>query len=1009
MEFEKPNISEFYSNMLLDKMNFLAHEGTKRHSGRFPYGSGENPYQHEPWYNDSKWFYSRVQQLKSEGKKMNAETIEKEFGMTTTQFQNEMRLASYIDRLDKIDTVHRLMTKGTAQNGWKPITNRAEISRITGIPEGTIKSLLDPDKESRMYEAQNTADDIKKIIDNKKMVDVGGGVAESLGIPQSRLDAALFLLEKQGYKVYSGRINQTGSNKTTQKVLCVPGTDYKDIYNYENVKTLLDYKSDEDGNITQKKKINPPVSFDQNRVGIVYREDGGSDMDGTILIRKGVPELDLEGNTYAQVRILVGEDKYLKGMAIPSNDLPKGKDIMFYTNKSKDVPFNEVLKTISDDPDNPFKSAIKGQNYYKGKDGKEHQGVINYRAIEGDWDDWSNATPSQFLAKQPKELAKQQLDIAKDGKKIEFEEIQKISNPVVKKYYLKQFADNCDKAAETLKAAPFPNQRYQVLLASPSLSDKEVYAPNYENGTKLALVRYPHGGRFEIPILTVNNNNKYGKKTIGGSTDAVMVNPVNANRLSGADYDGDTVMCIPVTAKSNIQNAPELKELKGFDPSISYGASKKVTDKDGKTHYYDETGAEYPIMSEKYKQKMMGVASNLITDMTVKGADEKELGRATAYSMVVIDAVKHKLNWKKAAHDYNISDLQRRYQNGGGVSTIISRAKSPTHPVKSQGEYKINIKGTDWYDPTRPEGAKIFKVAEDRYRPAGKKYDKKTGIMKLKTADGKWIEYDTHDEGQVKKYAPARTDTTKSGKPIYSSDITNADGTIHYKTEEITRDSTRMADTDDARTLMSSTTHPEPIEVIYADYANSMKDMANKARVEYYYTKSTGKDKEAAKTYAAEVASVTAKLNNAMKNRPMEREAQRRTVVARDKKIKEAEAKGQKLDKEDIRKINQKTLTNSRAELGTKTRKERNIVLTPKEYEAINAGAFSDATLNKILSNSDPDTLRDMVTPHDKRTIPTSVKNRINAMSNMNYTNNEIAKLLGVSVSTVIRVTKGDN
>ena len=56
----------------------------------------------------------------------------------------------------------------------------------------------------------------------------------------------------------------------------------------------------------------------------------------------------------------------------------------------------------------------------------------------------------------------------------------------------------------------------------PSMKDTECYAPNYENGDTVALIRYPHGGTFEIPVLTVNNKNKEGNSKLGpGALDVV--------------------------------------------------------------------------------------------------------------------------------------------------------------------------------------------------------------------------------------------------------------------------------------------------------------------------------------------------------------------------------------------------------------------------------------------------------------------------------------------------------
>lgn len=79
---------------------------------------------------------------------------------------------------------------------------------------------------------------------------------------------------------------------------------------------------------------------------IRYRDDvapdghTGVEKDGTVEIRRGVKDLDLGESHYAQVRILVDNDKYIKGMAFYSDDLPDGVDVVFNTNKTPDQAGN---------------------------------------------------------------------------------------------------------------------------------------------------------------------------------------------------------------------------------------------------------------------------------------------------------------------------------------------------------------------------------------------------------------------------------------------------------------------------------------------------------------------------------------------------------------------------------------------------------------------------------------------------------------------------------------------
>lgn len=312
---------------------------------------------------------------------------------------------------------------------------------------------------------------------------------------------------------------------------------------------------------------------------IRYAEDGGITKDGVVELRRGVPDLSLGESRYSQVRIMVDGKKYIKGMAIygDDKDFPPGVDVIFNTNKTKKVSKLDVLKDVKSDPDNPFGSLIKdadqgGQYWYDSKTGERISGVsdnpnkklglINKRSDEGDWTEWKDALPSQFLSKQSLSMAQKQLGIARADRELEFQTIMSLTNPTVKKYYLDKFASSCDSAAKDMKAAALPGQKYHVILPINSLSEHEIYAPGYKDSTKLALIRYPHGGTFEIPIVTVNNKNKDGIRMIGKtSIDAVGINHKVAERLSGADFDGDTAMCIPTHDRAGNDDSSLLRGI----------------------------------------------------------------------------------------------------------------------------------------------------------------------------------------------------------------------------------------------------------------------------------------------------------------------------------------------------------------------------------------------------------------------------------------------------------------
>lgn len=768
-------------------------------SGRYPLGSGKNPNQH------SGDFLSRVQKLKKAG--LTEKEIAEAMGLTTTQLRTQMSLAKDEQRSIQVATAKRLREEGYSLN---------EIAQKMGFAnDSSVRSLLNANSEARMNQAKSVAEFIKKQVDEKGMIDVGTGVERELGsgISKEKLNQALYILEMEGYPVYGGRVPQaTNPGKfTTLRVICPPGTEHKEIFNYGDIHSLRDYIS-YDGGETFKKSFVYPASMDSSRLQICYSEEGGLQKDGVIELRRGVDDLSLGESHYAQVRIMVDGTHYLKGMAVYADDLPDGIDVRFNTNKKAGTPMTDVLKPVKNDPDNPFGSLIKehgGQSYYIGDDGEEHLSLINKRAEEGDWGEWSDSLPSQFLSKQSMTLITKQLNLAAADKQAEYDEICALTNPTVKKALLKSFADDCDAAAVHLQAAALPRQKYQVILPLTSIKETEVYAPNYKDGETVALIRYPHGGTFEIPILTVNNKLAEGKRVLSNTpADAIGISKKVADRLSGADFDGDTVMVIPCNSSSSkvkITSTRAFEELQDFDTKLEYGYDSMSVDADGNKHYY-RNGNEFKVM--RNTQTEMGIISNLITDMTLKGAVEDELIRAVRHSMVVIDAEKHHLDYKQSAIDNGIAALKKKYQGTveedgtyhEGAATLISRAKSEVQVLKRKGSPVID-----------PE------TGEQSYKTVYEEYTDKNGKTKVRT-----------------------------------------------------QTSTRMAETKDAYLLSSGT----PQEDAYAAYANKMKALANQARKEMVNTGKIEYSASAKATYQEEVDSLMAKLNVALKNAPRERQAQ---------------------------------------------------------------------------------------------------------------------------------------
>lgn len=966
----------------------FSHYGVKRRSGRYPWGSGKNPNQH------AGDFVSRVENLKKsgftftdkDGKTYKGEVaIAKSMGLSTGEYRTNLRLAKAEQHEILATRARDLRDKGYSLR---------EIAKQMGYNnDSSVRALLKDDPDIKIREARGTADFLKQQVKEKGFIDVGAGVNLQLNISKEKLDQALLMLKMEGYEVYGGRVPQlTNPGKMTIiSALCPPGTKHKEIFEPGAIHYINDKITRDDGK-TFENKFHYPKSMDSKRLQIRYAEDGGTQRDGLVEIRRGVPDLSLGKSRYSQVRILVDDNKYIKGMATYVDDLPPGIDVRFNTNKSKKVSKLDVLKDIDTaNPENPFGSLIKpteqgGQYWYTDKNGKRQLGLINKRSDEGDWDKWSKKLSTQFLSKQSPTLAKTQMDLELKSRIDEFDRIMKVNNPTVKKQLLKSYADDCDSSSVHMKAAALPRQKYHVIMPIPSLRDNEVYAPQYNNGEQIALVRFPHAGTFEIPILTVNNRHKESKKLLGNAIDAVGINSKVAERLSGADFDGDTVLAIPTNSKVKITNSRPLKGLEGFDPKMEYG----TTEKNGR--YYNSGGNEVKLMAKSRIGFEMGAVSNLITDMTLRGASEKELAKAVKHSMVVIDAYKHKLDYRKSAIDNDIDTLKRTYQDGGGTSTLISRAKSQISVDKKQGAPKVNMKGKSWYDPNKPEGSLVYKKSDDLYYTPTTR-DKRSGKLKLKTIDGKTILYDEKNPKEREKYEPVKVINNKTGEVSF----TNKSGSIKYALETRKQRGIWLAEETDARKLISD--DDTKMERLYADYSNALKNLANKARLARENTAGIRTNSEAKKKYANEVDSLKAKLRTAELNRPRERQAQAMANAV----VESIKKDNPDLEKSEIKKINQQELTKARKAVGA----ERYIIqVDDKEWEAIQNGAVTENVLKNILKYADMDVIRDKATPREAKKVNSFQINRIKSMASMGYTSAEIAKALGFSTSTVNQYIK---
>lgn len=926
---------------------YVLHSGTKRHSGRYKWGSGENPYQHEAWFQGWGDLSPKEQS-----------EYAKSFGMSLKEARYRYSIGKDMEKAAQIG--HAKELRYTKQMSVKAIAEKM------GVSESTVNSWLKPDAEAKAKETEQIANKLKEYANKHAAIDIGKGVEEALGVKKTKLETAVQLLKDQGYiNVQWKQPQQTNmkNDGTQTTVLVAPRPEWKNMTQaqiekeaYKIARGNLDDvvppfpifvdHSKEHGALGME----PPKSVSSKRIDVVYTNPdgtGGVERDGMIELRRGAKDLSLGSNTYAQVRIAVDDTHYIKGVAVYSDDLPKGVDVRVHYKGQKGIPLmsddpdaKQVLKPMKRkddgtvDMEDPFGAQITAQN-----------GCINIVNEESKWGDWTSnrSLASQVLSKQRPELAKQQLNIDYLKRRAEFDEINKIENPIVKEKRLLDFADECDSAAVDLKAAALPGQSVKVLIPIPSLKPGECYCPAYKDGEKLALIRYPHQSKSEIPIVTVNNSNKEGKKVITNeSITAIGLNPKDAHRMSGADFDGDTVVCIP-NKKGYIQNEPIFKGMEDFEPKDVWPA--------------------YPGMkriAHQTQQVEMGKVTNLITDMTLQNAREDELVRAIKQAQVVIDAEKHNLNYKGAEEEYRIDELKRKYQmkeNGkyGGAGTIISRAKS-----------QANIEERNKYPKIDPN------TGEYIYTKTGKRrhtyINPNTGKKYYKELLPSHPDYDPKDPAVLEK-------------------------------------STKMMEAKDARDLMSP--HKYDIERVYANYANQMKALGNEARKATLSIKDTPYSPTAAETYANEVKSLQDKVNQAKVNAVLERVAQRSAAVIVDDRIKKYPDRYNNKDadgKKHLRKLRSQVLRQQQAVLN----KRRQFNVTEKEWEAIQSGALRKSLVKEIINRADADVIKELSTPKSSK-LPVLTKANLahaRAMLNAGFTQAQVADNFNISPSTLSKLLK---
>ena len=942
----------------------LKHYGVKRKSGRYPW----DPSLHLP--KNYKFIEDR-DEMKKRG--LSDNEIAKQMGLSTTVYRSKVTIAKEELKQYNMQRIAKLQSEGMIID---------DIAKTIGTTGQTVRNYLDeiknPNKSSRAQRVQTeaVAQTLEDAVKRSKYIDVGKGVEIQMGISKEKLKSGLNALVESGeYEVYNLRIAQVTdkNNSTPVKVLTKKGVERSEIYkNMDKVRPVEEFAINGDARMFQQ--MERPKSIGWDRVHIRYAipegqkghgtNDDGAMMDGAMFLRPGVKDLNLGKASYAQVRIAVGDTHYLKGMALYGTEemfkgIPKGTDIIFNTNKTVNKTPQEVLKELKKNPEggapidgpNPFGATVKRQNTLvdaKGnpvyKPGVKDRfgnkvpqiGSVNIVNEEGDWGSWSKALSAQFLSKQPTTVVHERLKATMKQVQDEYESIQKVTNSVIKKQLMESFVSDLESKQVHMKAAAPKGFQGHVILPVPDMKENEVYAPNYKNGEKVVLIRYPHGGRFEIPELTVNNNSVARKMISKDSPDAIGIHPKVASKMSGADFDGDTAYVIP-NNKGKFKSRDSLKELKNFDPNM----------------YADKPGTFAPI-TKRYQQTLMGVVSNLITDMTLQGAPSNEIARAVKHSMVVIDAEKHKLNYKRSAEENGIDALMKRYM---------------THVDK--------VKYGDL----------------ERYNPKTRRVDKVIDPDKLKK-----------DLTPGKEYTSASTIISRHKQSVITDGYQ-----VEVPDPKSKSGGTKMVWRNKKETYLVNMVKDANVflgpnatktEHHYADYINELKAFKNKVDSEMSGIKMPARDPKAAKIYAEEVLSMKDKVNQVKINRIKERQAQRMAEVSSKAEI-ARRSEDEVLKKDEISRIKQQALNKARSMVGA----ERTpVTITDDEWDAVQSNAVSGTLLKELVSFMDDNQLKSLATPRANKQMTDARKSKAKALLANGYTIAQVAEALGVSSSTIGKI-----
>ena len=137
----------------------------------------------------------------------------------------------------------------------------------------------------------------------------------------------------------------------------------------------------------------------------------------------------------------------------------------------------------------------------------------------------------------------------------------------------------------------------------------------------------------------------------------------------------------------------------------------------------------------------------------------------------------------------------------------------------------------------------------------------------------------------------------------------------------------------------------------------------------------------------------------ALSNAPLERQVH----LVGNKKLQAKKEANPDMDASQIKKLKGQILAETRELVGAN---KKRVEITQEEWNAIEAGAISNALLKQILDNTNLDVVQSYATPRSQSVMSDSKIARAKIYLSQGRATSEIADALGVSVSTLSKALK---